>query len=233
MSDPGEERPAGARLREIRQEEQGVVLVVTQGDAVQTYTVAPDAVPSGLPPAGGEIDAPLLTEIRHAALRKQAARRIFALLDRRLRSRADLERRLTAEGFEREHVVEVLDAFAAAGLHSDHDFAAAFCRDTLRRQEVGRIWLLSRLRGQGVPAGIAEQTVAAELPPAHERALALAAARRRWGREPAGDPRRAEARVMRFLASRGFPAALCREAGRAAGPGRAAAGDLDPREDDR
>jgi len=201
-----------ACLREVRESDRGVILVIACGGELETHELARDAVPAGLPAAGGSIDSPLLAEIRMAAERKRAARRVFTLLDRRLRSRADLERRLREDGFAPAVAAAVLDSFAAADLHSDHRFATAFCRDSLSRKAVGRRWLWAKLRERGVDATVADEVVAAELPADRERELALAAAALRWRREKGPRDRRAEARVARFLAGRGFPAPLCREA---------------------
>jgi SOS response regulatory protein OraA/RecX len=64
---------------------------------------------------------------------------------------------------------------------------------------------------------VAATAAAAELSVDDEAQAAHAAAARRWRRERELDAR-AEARVARFLASRGFPPRLCREAARAAKP---------------
>ncbi len=208
---PGVER---TRLRGCRRGEGEATLSLDGGEVL---TVALESLPADLPPVGGEVEPDLLRRLREADQRKRIARRVFALLDRRLRPLADLRRRLTGEGFAPELVAAVLERFARDGVHSDARYAAAYCRDSLRRSPAGRRYLLAKLRERGVPAEVARRAVAEVLPPERERAEALAAARRRWAREARRDPR-AEARVVRYLLGRGFPAALARRAVAEAAP---------------
>lgn len=196
--------------------------VVLRLDGDEELLIAADAVPADLPAVGGSLGATLLDRLRDAAARKQAARRLFELLDRRLWTRQRLERKLTDEGLPPAAVAAVLDKAEAAGLHCDRHVAEAYCRDTLRTRAVGRAWLADRLRRQGVSGDLARAVVAAQLSPEHERELALLAATGRWRREAVADAR-ALARVQRFLLSRGFPAALCREAARGTRPADQAA----------
>lgn len=149
--------------------------------------------------------------------RQQAAKRLFELLDRRLLPLARIREKLLAEGLSAEVIESVLAEAAAKGIHSDLHFARAWCRDTLRRQPTGRRFLEAALRQKGIPAAVAADAAAAELSADDEVVAARDAATRRWRRERAADAR-AEARVARFLAARGFPPGLCREAARACRP---------------
>jgi regulatory protein len=191
--------------------------VVIRLDDGEILEVAPDALPADMPDVGGSLGSPHLHALRQAAARKQAARQLFALLDRRLQSRARLRRKLIEAGHSEEAVAAVLDQAEATGLHSDRQFAEAYCRDTLGAKSVGGRWLENKLRQQGVPADLASEVVREALPRDRERALAGRAAATRWRREHARDAR-ALSRVQRFLAARGFPAGLCRDAARAARP---------------
>lgn len=191
-----------------------VVLRLADG---QTLEVAPEAVPPGLPGVGGRLDAPLLAALREAAARKQVARRLLAMLARRLDSRERLLAKLCAQGFAPATVAAVLAEAEVQGLCSDRLFAAAYCRDTLRERAVGRLWLKARLCEKGVTAALADAVSAEQLPPASERELAARAAAARWVRERTRDWR-ALARVQRFLVSRGFAPAMAGEAARAARP---------------
>jgi regulatory protein len=145
--------------------------------------------------------------------RQQAAKRFFELLDRRLLPLARIREKLLAEGLPAEVIESVLAEAVAKGIHSDLQFARAWCRETLRRQPSGRRYLESNLRQKGIEAAVAAAAAAAELSPDDEAAAAHDAAAKRWRRERETDAR-AEARVARFLASRGFPPRLCREAAR-------------------
>ena len=196
------------QLVAIRAERGSVTLVLDGGEI---YEIAPDAVPDELPAVGGSIDSPLLVVIAQAAQRKRVARRVLRLLDRRLQPMAALRRKLREEGFDDGPVADVLAQLEERGMHSDRRYAEAYCRDTLLRRQVGRLYLRAKLRAKGIAAELAKNVVAAELPRERERELALAAAARRWRRERGPSDHTTKARVARFVVGRGFPAPLARE----------------------
>jgi SOS response regulatory protein OraA/RecX len=198
-----------------RREEPGAVVLELDGG--ETLRIAPDAVPDDLPDVGGSLGSPLLVSLRAAAARKEAARDLLRLLDRKLWTTGRLRRKLVELGHAPDAADAVLAQAQERGLQSDDEFAAAFCRDTLRRKAVGRVWLAARLREKGLDGDVARDAADLALGSARERELAEQAARERWRRERGRD-RSAEARVARFLASRGFPAGACRDAARAARP---------------
>lgn len=178
------------------------------------YELAPDSVPAELPPVGG-----VLTEAQHraialAAARKRVARRLFVLLDRRLRSVAALQRKLVAEGHPPEAVTQVLASMQEQGLHSDRQYAEAYCRDCLLSRAVGRGYLEAKLRGQGVSAAVARAASNAVLDAARESELAWQAARNRWRKLGAERGPRVLAKVVRHLQGRGFAAGLAVKAAR-------------------
>lgn len=212
------------QLVAIRTDAGSVTLVLDGGES---YEIAPDSVPAALPEVGGSVSSPLLAEIRRAAQRKRVARRVLQLLDRRLLPMAVLSRKLRDDGFDPPEVANVLAQLEERGLHSDRRYAEAYCRDVLLQRPVGRLYLEAKLRAQGVAADLARQVVAAELPGERERVLALKAAARRWARERGRCDARAKARVMRFVAGRGFAAALARKAAWATAP----SADESPRDD--
>lgn len=191
--------------------------VVIHLDGGESLEIAPDALPGALPPIGEPVAAPMLDQLRAAAARKAAARDLFRQLDRKLWTVAQLRRKLVDTGHDGAAVDAVLAQAIDQGLVSDREFAGAFCRDTLRRKAVGRSWLLAKLRQKGVSGAIADEVVRDELPAEREQALAREAARSRWSRERTADIG-AEARVGRFLGSRGFAPGLAREAVRTTRP---------------
>ena len=205
----------GPRLLTCRLENGTAIVTLDDGEVLE---MAAGALPQDLPRAGEPLPTDLLERLRDAAERKHIARRVFQLLDRRLYPMAALRRLLTGEGHTPEAVTSVLDEFAAKDLHSDRRYAEAYCRDTLRRRPVGRRYLLAKLRDQQVPAEVAEAAVASTLPAEREEDLAREAGRRRWARESDPADPAALARVMRFLAGRGFPAGLASRAARATTP---------------
>lgn len=217
----GNEQP---RLQSIREETGAVVLSLDTGE---TFEVAPESVPASLPPVGEELSLELLAEIRKAAERKQIARRLFGMLDRRLRSVARTRAKLIEEGFDGDSVVAVLDRMAESGLYSDRIFAEAWCRDCLLTRSVGRYYLVTKLRGQGVAVADAQAAADNVLGGEREEELALAAAEARWRKSDArrfaaadrDQRRRIEAKVIRFLQGRGFTAEQAVRAMRRARPG--------------
>ena len=188
-------------LAEVR-EEQGTVFVAL--DSGEVFELAPGSIPGKLPSVGESISSPLLAEIKLAAERKQVARRLFALLDRRLQPVFRLRGKLAAEGFSETAVTDVLDQMAESDLYSDRHYAEAYCRDCLRGKAVGRRYLEKKLREKRVAAEIAAMVPGQILDLETEGELALVAARSRWRRERDSDRRKAEAKVIRYLMGRGF-----------------------------
>jgi len=192
-----------------------VIVTLSNGEILE---LAPAAVPTSFPKTGERISAPMLQELRAGAERKLVARRLFQILGRRLYPVTFLRDKLIREGFAQTNVDTVLESFAAENLHTDRHYAEAFCRDTIRRRPVGRRYLRAKLQRQGVPAEIVTTVVEDLIPPERELELALAAGQRRWQREPAQGGRRSEARVIRFLLSRGFSTTLARQAAQSTAP---------------
>jgi regulatory protein len=210
------EQPAASRLLlAVRHETGAVVLVLEDGEELE---LAPDAVPAELPEPGNRLAGDVLLVLRDAAARKQAARRIFAILDRRLVPVARLRRKLTAEGCDPAAVDAVLAQMAERGLYSDRRYADAWCRQCLATRSVGRLYLEAKLRDKGVAAETARAAAADALDRETETELAKAAAQGRWRRVRGPADRRAEAAVVRYLQGRGFAAGLAASAARAARP---------------
>ena len=196
-------------LAEVRQEQGTVFLALDNGEVLE---LAPQSVPRALPAVGESISSPLLAEIRLAAERKKVARRLFALLDRRLYPVARLRAKLDEDGYSDAAIEAVLAQMAADGLYSDREYAEAYCRDCLRSKAVGRRYLEKKLREKRVVPEIARAVAEEILDADREKELALEAAGRRWLREGQADQRKAEARIIRFLMGRGFPAGIAGQA---------------------
>jgi regulatory protein len=203
----------GCILAKIRQEQNSVFLTLDSGEVLE---VAPGSLPAEMPAMGESISSPLLAEIRLAAERKQIARRVFAMLDRRLQPVARLRDKLIEKGYSEEAVEAVLEQMARQDLHSDRLYAEAYCRDCVRGKTVGRRYLEQKLREKGVEAAVARAVPGEILDEETEAGLALQAARTRWRRERNTERRKAEMRIQRFLVGRGFPAGMAGRAMRAA-----------------
>lgn len=150
----------------------------------------------------------LLEKCRESALR---------LLEQRLHSRAELDRKLRERGYPTPVRTVILADLERVGLVDDQQFAEAFIRQKLgSSRPVGRQRILLDLRRRGVPAELAENTyaeIAAEDgDDDSELERARAAAERKWaslvrsGREY----QKARASLYRFLASRGFSGDIVR-----------------------
>ena len=215
----GDEQPL---LMSVRQEQGTVFLALSNGEI---FELAPDSVPDRLPLAGESLDPSMLREIREAAERKLIARRLFALLDRRLRSVARMRGKLQEEGFTASVIDAVLEQMAVRGIYSDRTFAEAWCRDCLLTRSVGRSYMVAKLRGQQVPGPVASAAVEAVLDPEREAELARTVAAGKWRRNTGGTDHKAEARVIRFLQGRGFSLGQAIQAVRATKPGSEPVGE--------
>ena len=195
----------------------GRTLVVTLEGGVR-YEVDVGSVPEGLPAVGEVVPQAVVVALAGAQARKLAARDLMAMLDRRLQPEARLRIRLLDKGHPSEAVEAVLQAMRDRGLCSDRIYAEAYCWDTLRRKDVGARYLVARLRAHQVPSLTAREAVAAVLDPESEKQAALRAAAARWRRVREASTPAALAKVVRFLASRGFSPAVAGDAARMTRP---------------
>jgi regulatory protein len=129
-------------------------------------------------------------------------RRAIGLLARREHSRAELARKLAADGSQ-EEIEAVLAQLETVGLLSDARCAEAYLRSHAER--FGAAKLRQNLRSKGIGDELAEVQLAA-LPDELERARAV------WTRKFGAAPRdtRDWARQARFLQSRGFAGDIIR-----------------------
>jgi regulatory protein len=204
----GEADPGGAPGRaatdrcvtavDLDEDRRTLVVVLDDGTRLE---IAPDAEEArGLAP-GLRIDAVRWQELARASERKAIARTVFAMLDRRARSRSDLRQRLIARGHAADAVDAVLAQCVEQGLVDDLAFARTWARAQLRRRGVGPRWLRARLRDLGVGSedvDVVLAELAADGDPVDDAMRALA--RRRLDLEVESDQRRA----VRFLQGRGF-----------------------------
>jgi len=190
------------------------VLTLTLTDGA-TLEVAPDAPEAAGLGVGDEVSAEVRAGLDRASARKEIARRVFRMLDRRLHTRSELRRKLVDAGQDGSLCDEVLERFQAQGLVDDAAVCAAYVRDQLARKPVGRQYLRHRLQGKGVDDDTILRALDEELPRDREPELAAAALRRKAG--PGGLPRE---RALRFLLSRGFPRGVAARAAMAAAGGR-------------
>lgn len=191
----------GPVLLAVEDTENGVRVTFDDGEILE---LAAESLPPALPAPGEAVSPDLLDRLRRADARKRIARRVFALLGRRLRTRRALRDKLLDEGYPAGPLDEVLDRFAEEGVHSDRQYAEAWCRDTMRLRPVGRRYLEGKLRERGVARDLAEAVVRELVTDADELRRCREAARKWWRRQGGATDLRALARGERYLMGRGF-----------------------------
>ena len=136
--------------------------------------------------------------------------RALSLLARRAHSSAELARKLVQRGFSRALVAQVITRLQELRLLDDVDFARAFVEEKRRSaRPVGRLKIISDLRRRGISGEIMEDAAAApgdaggDADPELARALQAVRQRQRLSRS-IPDARLERARLLRFLAGRGF-----------------------------
>lgn len=183
-----------------------LVIELSDGTSCEVAVGADEA--RGISP-GLELSPEQLEGLHLAEERKRAARQVFKWLDRRPRTRADLERRLVEKGFDRSLAGQVLDRFEAEGLVDDRSFAEQFGRERLRNRPVGPRWLGGRLRQEGIDGQVVRAVVDGLFEEFEEVELATRALVRK--RADCGDEAGRQ-KAARFLNSRGFSTSAAVEA---------------------
>ncbi|MGQ0570437.1 MAG: regulatory protein RecX [Armatimonadota bacterium] len=123
------------------------------------------------------VDPTLLERTKDAAARHEARAIAIRLLERRLRSRAELQVALRRRGVPADAAVAVIGDLKRGGWVDDTQFARAWVRDRLALLPCGPRRLRSELMAKGVAVQVADEVITALLPPAREDELALARAR--------------------------------------------------------
>ena len=141
--------------------------------------------------------------------------RALRLLSVRARSRRELETRLLRAGFAVEEVRGEMARLEAVGLVDDEAFSRQVIEHELVRRHSGRRAIVSRLMAKGVAREAIDRALdEAAGEPDEDRAAELARSRvRRLG---ALTPEQAYARLVSFLARRGYDPQVARRAAREA-----------------
>jgi SOS response regulatory protein OraA/RecX len=110
----------------------------------------------------------------------------------------------------------VLDDLERTGLVDDREYARAYCREAMGGSNpAGPVRLRAALLRRGIADALLDEVLSEALDEQEEDLLSLAmtAGARKMRLVPAGDePRKKWGKLCRFLAGRGFPADVCREA---------------------
>jgi regulatory protein len=127
------------------------------------------------------------------------------LLSYRIRSVAELKRRLVRKDFPPDVAEECVAALAAAGLVDDTLFAESFIRDRINFRPRGRAGLARELRAKGVDAETAHAAIGEVLEGEDVSEIDLAReVASRFAVRAGEDPLRARRRLYGRLARRGF-----------------------------
>ena len=130
--------------------------------------------------------------------------RAISLLARREHSRAELSRKLTQRGAQKDALEVVLDELEAEGLLSEARFVEAFVRWRTQRGQ-GPVKIRAELSRRGIDDDLIERFLTRTADSWLE--LLRSVRTRRFGEDSPGD-KQSWARQARFLSSRGFPADL-------------------------
>ena len=153
---------------------------------------------------GASVDAQALARIADAAARREAKAIALRLLQRRLRSQAELESALRRRGVSRHVAAVVMADLARAGWIDDARFAQALVRDRLALRPSGQRRLRAELLARGVAPEVTDAAIRGLLSTADEEGLAVAQARLRLRRLAGLPPEVARRRLIGWLQRRGF-----------------------------
>lgn len=145
---------------------------------------------------------------------KDCHERALGLLAVRPRSRQELERRLSAAGFEREEVDDVLGRLEGVGLIDDLAFAQQLAAHQFDNKRAGSRAVASALAAKGVPRSVSDEVLEGAALGDQARAVELAVSKAMRMRGLA--PEKAYTRLVGLLARRGYGPGIARSAARRA-----------------
>lgn len=161
-----------------------------------------------------------LTAEEWAGLRKseeieQAYRVSLSLLDRKARTRKELESSLKRKAFSPEAIAACLDRLTTHRLIDDTVYAKRYAEQKVTNQRKGSRLVRQELLLRGVGKIEVDQAISS-LDAEAERSSALALARKRWPGVKGATRREREYKLMGVLQRRGFPPGVARDAVRKA-----------------
>lgn len=154
-------------------------------------------------------------ELRRSEELEQAYRASLGLLNRKARTRKELEEALKRKSFSGEAIAGCLDRLKNHRLIDDTAYATRFADQKVTYQRKGSRLVRQELLQRGVARNDVEQALSS-LDAEAERASALALARKRWPGVKGESRREREYKLNAVLQRRGFPPGLAREAARQA-----------------
>ncbi|RUS48238.1 regulatory protein RecX [Cohnella sp. AR92] len=146
---------------------------------------------------------------------EQAYRSALLLLDRKARTRKELEQALKRKGYEAEAIENCLERLAKQRLINDADYAIRFADQKIRNQRKGSRLVRQQLRTRGVGKQDVDEAISA-LDSDAERSAALELARKKWPSVKGEKRREREHKLLGMLLRRGYPTSIAVEAVRRA-----------------
>jgi regulatory protein len=198
--------PVVMRVAQIRRSVRDPSLVLVSVAGAGSYRLRVEASDGLALHEGLEVDEGLLDRVRAAAAIHEGAAGALRLLQRRLRSRAELRAALKRRGLALPEITAVLSDLELAGWIDDRRFARLWVRDRMTLRPRGARALQAELRARGVSAEIINETLAALISPETEEDAALDVTRRKVERLRRLPPDVARRRLAGWLRRRGFGA---------------------------
>lgn len=130
--------------------------------------------------------------------------RLERFLAYRLRSSAEVAKRLHTLGAGDDDIRTVLELLRRHGRLDDERFARAFVRDTARLRMLSARAISNQLRARGIPEHIVQEVLAMEYPSSDEEQRAREAALRALRRNASRPPEQQQRRIRDALLRRGF-----------------------------
>lgn len=155
---------------------------------------------------GAQLDETALNALRARAEVVRATEIALRLLAVRLRSRRELEQRLSRRDVAPATVRAVVERLAAEGFIDDMRFARAWARGRLALRPSGAVRLRRELLRKGIAPDLIEPALREAFAESDERQLALDVARARMRRYRTDPPDAAYRRLAGVLHRRGFSA---------------------------
>jgi regulatory protein len=154
--------------------------------------------------AGAMLEPAVVAQIAQASARQEARSIALALLQRRLRSRMELEHALRRRKVPAEAILAVSAELRRTGWLDDARFARLWVQDRLAVRPCGPRRLTADLRAKGVEGQIIHDTIASLVPGALEDDLAARQAQVQWQRLRQHPPAVARRRLAAWLQRRGY-----------------------------
>lgn len=143
-------------------------------------------------------------EIWRQENRKSEARRLAVRwLGRRAKTSAELRRKLSDEGYERDLVEEIVDECTDKGYLNDAEYARQYAEHRMERQKKGRLRVMAELQQKGIPDDVIRQALS-RFGEEEETERAWEAGMKKWNGMPDVSRQEARAKSRPLFAAQGI-----------------------------